>query len=483
MNIYWLKNDLRLEDNTALIKAISHSFEEKENLIIIFQIDVNLIKDKGYSYDYFFLALYKFRSSLRDLGLDIKFIYGDVEESFIKLLKVLKVNKLFYNLSERGYGKKRDLLVSNLLKKRGVDIYSFYDKYVHSSEDILKNDVGTYKIFTPYYKKWSYFTDFSPLKIDKVKFKKVFINLKENTYMRYSLDKFEEIIKEIKSRYSIDKIEKFKIGENEALLALKNFKKYNLIDYDKNRDIVIRETSNMSQYLSSGEISPRQILEEIKNTNSENKNLYIRQLAWRDFFNMVYHYKDNLREKEAIPKYRNIKWNYDKELFYKWANGQTGYPIVDAAMRKLKESGRMHNRLRMISASFLVKDLLIDWRMGEEYFKKMLIDYDSASNICNWQWAASVGYDAVPYFRIFNPSLQSKKFDKDGEFIKENIEELKNIPKEFIHEPYKNKEKLKNQFGIEIEKLYMETIVNHKEMRSIVMDMYKNVGEEIDKKY
>ncbi|MDD2391650.1 MAG: FAD-binding domain-containing protein, partial [Bacilli bacterium] len=209
-----------------------------------------------------------------------------------------------------------------------------------------------------------------------------------------------------------------------------------------------------------------------KNKYSIGQETFIKELAWRDFYNMIHHYNQNQKDEEIIKKYRNILWSNDEDFFNLWKEGNTGFPIIDAAMRQLKKEGWMHNRLRMIVSSFLVKDLLIDWRLGERYFSEMLIDYDSSSNIGGWQWSASVGIDAQPYFRIFNPTIQSQKFDEEGLFIKKYVKELKSIPSKYIHEPYKYEKELRSQYGIEISEIYRKPIVNHKEQKLKALEMF-----------
>ena len=198
----------------------------------------------------------------------------------------------------------------------------------------------------------------------------------------------------------------------------------------------------------------------------------MKELAWRDFYNMIYHFYPDQQNVEINSKYRKIAWRYDEENIMKWKEGHTGFPIVDAAMRQLAEEGWIHNRLRMIAASFLVKDLLIDWRIGERFFSEMLIDYDPASNIGGWQWVSSVGTDAVPYFRIFNPTTQSRKFDPEGEYIRKYVRELEAIPKEYIHEPYRYRKQISDKCGIDIEKIYDKPVVDHRIQRLRALEMF-----------
>ena len=191
---------------------------------------------------------------------------------------------------------------------------------------------------------------------------------------------------------------------------------------------------------------------------------------------MLYHFNPKQKEKPLNDKYKSLNWVNDKDQIDAWMKGKTGFPIVDAAMRQLNSEGFIHNRLRMIAASFLVKDLLVDWRIGERYFANKLIDYDSSSNIGNWQWIASVGVDSIPYFRIFNPISQSIKFDQEGVFIRKYVKELADLPYPYIHQPYKYKDKIKKEYGLDLNKVYKEPIIDHNIQRQKAIEMFKKCG-------
>ncbi len=475
-NILWIRNDLRFEDNTALIKAVETSYEENASLTLLFHINEEQVKVGTFSNDYFFSALNVFYEKLKSLGGDLLFLYGEPEAAFQEFLKEhKKINKLFFNASERGYGLKRDQKAIEIFKENNVDVSYFFDGHLHSAEDILNGEGTNYKVFTPYYRKWSSLQKGSILKFDKKKFKRVINRNFTNSYRA----EFENVLKNRK--HNFEDI----CGEDKAFESLQEFINDNLVNYENNRDDIFADAnSGVSKYLATGQISMRQVYYAVvEEGDSRGSEAYIRQLAWRDFYNMVYHYNPEQYHQEIILKYRSIKWNRDKYAFHIWKFGLTGYPIVDAAMRNLLQTGEMHNRLRMIAASFLVKDLLIDWRLGERYFSEMLIDYDSASNIGSWQWVASTGTDACPYFRVFNPTTQSKKFDPKGRYIKSVLDELVDIEEKYIHEPHKSK-------SVELD--YPQPIVVHKEQRLRVLDMYKsenpydystNMKDEFTKRY
>ncbi|WP_311198589.1 deoxyribodipyrimidine photo-lyase [Jeotgalibaca sp. MA1X17-3] len=274
-------------------------------------------------------------------------------------------------------------------------------------------------------------------------------------------------------------IEDLQIGTKAAHQRLDEFIKHDLSNYKVARDYPVKNsTSHLSKYLRTGEISIRTVFDQVnRSENSAGKETFIKELAWRDFYNMIYATHPDQKNSSINPSFRQLEWENDEEFFKKWKEGKTGFPIVDAAMRQLKETGWMHNRLRMITASFLTKDLLIDWKWGEQYFQEMLIDYDPSNNIGGWQWAASTGTDSVPYFRIFNPTTQSEKYDKSGEFIKYYVPELKNIDGEKIHEPSKLSKEEQNKFGVIIGKDYPEPIVSHKERRKIAIKVFEQAKD------
>jgi deoxyribodipyrimidine photo-lyase len=229
--------------------------------------------------------------------------------------------------------------------------------------------------------------------------------------------------------------------------------------------------------LTTGQLSIRTVYKSVNEAEeTQGKEVYKRELAWRDFFNMVFYFYPNQNEEPLNDKYRELNWVNDENYIDAWTKGRTGFPIVDAAMRQLNSEGYIHNRLRMIVASFLVKDLLADWRIGEKYFSDKLIDYDSSSNIGNWQWVASVGFDAVPYFRIFNPISQSIRYDKEGIFIKKYVKELADLPYPYIHQPYKYKDKIKSEFNIDIEKIYPKPLIDHNIQRQKAIELFKYYG-------
>ncbi len=344
------------------------------------------------------------------------------------------MNAIFFNKDEVGHGKERDDYVQALLQKHGVEVYTYDDAHMHGAFDVLKADGTPYKVYTPYYRAWRKRPKRFPLSIDMDLLSAHMLHITplseddERAFTRW--------LSQCTKRWE-------RTSEQDALITLQHFIESALPNYDKKRDIPsVAGTSRLSPHLKTGTISIRTVfhavVQQFGNGYDEAVETYIKELAWRDFYHMIYAHFPFTKTEAFIEKYRHLPWSRDDERFQAWKEGKTGFPIVDAGMRQLKEEGWMHNRVRMIVASFLTKDYLIDWRMGEQYFQHMLIDYDEASNIGGWQWAASVGTDAVPYFRVFNPIEQSKKFDPDGTYIRTYVHELAFFPSPHIHEPWKS---------------------------------------------
>ena len=463
LSAIWIRNDLRLHDNTAFISAVEEC--RKNKLLMIFHIDQKQIKEGTNSHDYFFSALDTFYKECLKKQLDIYFLYGETEEAFKKLIKDFpEIKRIYFNYDETGYGMERDDKIIRLLKEAQINVSVYYDSHLHFSDEILTKENKNYKVFTSYYNKWKEEFKKPEQKMNINKLKEIIYKEFENKDLEAKI-KYEKIIKNIKRNFNEI------TGEEKGRKLLHKFSKERLTEYEENKDYpYIKSTSHLSPFLSTGQISIREVFEKINNMPySKGKENFIKELAWRDFYNMIYHFYPNQKNEEIIPKYRGIYWNYNEEYIGSWKEGMTGFPIVDAGMRQLNKEGWINNRLRMIVASFLVKDLLIDWRIGEEYFSKVLIDYDSSSNIGGWQWVASVGTDPVPYFRIFNPIIQSKKFDPEGRYIRKYVPELKNIPSKFIHEPFKYEKQLENELK---RSSYPKPIVDHKNQRSKALYMF-----------
>ncbi|UQS84703.1 DNA photolyase family protein [Apilactobacillus apisilvae] len=455
--VMWFRRDFRLEDNTALYNAIKNN----NKILPIFNINPEQLSDiPTVNQDAFFASLLNFKKFLDSKGINLNIIYGDVKKCFAELKnKIPDLNCIYFNLDERGYGGKRDKdMISYFETNLKVNAHSYLDYNLHGINEVKKPDGNLYKMFTPYFKKWMTLKKPSPVEcyIDSNQF------INQNYF-----PKDEEKLTGLIDSNSITKNMSF--GTAYAKKVLSDFINDGLSDYDKQRDFPsVEGTSRLSRFLRTGEISIRMIWQALlEQPDSDGRTTFMNELCWRDFYNMIYASHPNQNKVSIKSDFQNIKWSNNKEQFEAWKNGLTGFPIVDAAMRQLNQTGWMHNRLRMIVASFLTKDLLIDWRWGEQYFHERLIDYDSASNIGGWQWAASTGTDSVPYFRIFNPTTQSKRFDSKGLFIKKYVPELADVPTKFIHEP------TKDGYLEDHELNYPKPIVSHKEARKWAIEVYK----------
>ncbi len=273
-----------------------------------------------------------------------------------------------------------------------------------------------------------------------------------------------------------------RLGEEEGKKRLESFCRSVLPDYHDMRDLPEKAgTSRLSPYLRTGALSARRVYTAAdsfrQKTSKPGPETFIKELAWRDFYTMILHHFPETETKEFQEKYRSLPWRYDDDLLQRWKEGRTGFPIVDAGMRQLNSIGWMHNRLRMITASFLTKDYQIDWRLGEAYFAQKLIDHDPGSNIGGWQWAASTGTDAVPYFRVFSPIRQGERFDPDGTFVKKYVPELADVPKKYIHEPHTMSRQQQEEAGCIIGSDYPEPSVDHKIERKRAIAMFKGEDE------
>ncbi|MEC0281780.1 cryptochrome/photolyase family protein [Terribacillus saccharophilus] len=466
----WFRKDLRLHDHTALKQAIDQATED-DRILLLFHVNPDLNDSFSPRYDYYYHTLKQFVDTCVQKEFPVHFIAGKTESAWNQLIDTCNdLKRVYFNYDEVGFGQERDDQVIRYLKKKDIDVCTFLDHHIHHASDILKQDNSPYKVFSAYFKQWQQAEKPQIQKVDEDKLMQYVIDRRDD--FKKGQVAYEELLNKMtdKWRYA---------GEKQGLRRAENFVDRRMKEYNKKRDIPsAKGTSMLSPYLRTGALSCRTLyqmsLEKLhSHKGTAGYETFIQELAWRDFYHMIYHFYPETKDKAFLPKYRDLEWNQDKAILEKWKNGETGFPIVDAAMKQLRKIGWMHNRLRMITASFLTKDLLIDWREGEKYFSEMLIDYDEASNIGGWQWASSTGTDAVPYFRIFNPVRQSERFDPDGDFIKKYLPELKDVPSNFIHTPEKMTTEQQQQYNCVIGKDYPKPIVEHKTQRERALELFK----------
>lgn len=472
VNVVWFRQDLRLSDHKALYYALKDAEQSGANVIGLFHIHPSLNDSFTVRHDYFFRTLEDLVNRAAEQQFPIHFITGEVEEAFQHLLdQDFTVQSVFYNKDEVGFGRKRDQSVTKWLEAQDIPVESFVDAHIHGAEEVHKKDGGYYKVFTPYYRMWSSLDKPAVYSVDKKKLSELGVDF--TNQFKEGEKAFQDLLSNCTKEWN-------HIGERSAIQRLAHFLHNKVHQYEENRDFPAKNaTSMISPYLKNGVLSPRTVyhkaMEEKEENGGESKGLetYISEIAWRDFYNMIHYMYPNSKHEEVSEQYQGIDWNQDEDYFEKWKEGETGYPIVDAAMKQLNTIGWMHNRLRMVVASFLTKDYLVDWRKGERYFEERLIDYDASSNIGGWQWAASTGTDAVPYFRVFNPTRQSERFDPEGEFIKSYLPQLKDIPKKYIHEPSKMSAEEQERYNCKIGEDYPEPSVDHKTMRKRAIEVFE----------
>lgn len=427
-SVVWLRRDLRLHDHTALAHALINS----RSVSLIFIFDPAIIKNlpsNDRRLSLIWESLEDMDTRLRSSGsAAIHKFHARPETLLPDLLRTLNIDALFFNHDYEPAAMYRDNSVKRLCNEIGVQVQSFKDQVIFEKDDVLKDDRTPYKVFTAYKNKWlTEFKNFPPdaSRSQAIDTSKI-VSLKTNIPQ---VSKLQDVGFYTQQNF-------INGGESEAKKIWKQYSASFLNDYDRFRDLPGADhTSHLSPYLRFGNISVRQLINDLSNYNSNGAKTFLSELIWREFFMMILYHFPHVEHQSFNKQFDKVRWLNNEQWFTAWCAGRTGFPIVDAGMRQLNETGWMHNRVRMITASFLVKHLHVDWRWGEKYFAEKLLDYELSSNNGNWQWAAGTGVDAAPYFRIFNPISQSKKFDPDGVYIRRWIPELKELPAKLIHTP------------------------------------------------
>lgn len=392
ISFFWFRRDLRLNDNIGLRKAL----RERKNIQPVFIFDSTILSNLSKNdarVSFIWSQLSKIAAELKEFGSSILVKHGKPVEVWKELLNEFTIESVYTNRDYEPQAIQRDKEVKFLLESNGTLFYDFKDHVFFEKGEIVKADRSPYTIYTPYKNKWL------------EKFKKTNVEIpKPEPELNANYNQ---------SAYKIPALAA--IGFQQSSLKIENYNLKEVDSYDKHRDFPAEnKTTLIGHHLRFGTVSVRSLVYFAVRKNQT----YLSEIIWRDFFSQILAYFPHVIDAPFKAKYGTIEWLNNEEHFAKWCEGKTGYPIVDAGMRQLNQTGFMHNRVRMITASFLVKHLLIDWRWGEAYFASKLLDYDLASNNGNWQWAAGTGCDSAPYFRVFNPTLQQEKFDKHKEYIK-----------------------------------------------------------------
>ncbi|MCB9091490.1 MAG: deoxyribodipyrimidine photo-lyase [Halobacteriovoraceae bacterium] len=399
--IFWMRRDLRLEDNMALNQALQSDYP----VLPLFIFDKNILsklqdpQDKRVQFIHQTLA--EIKVELNQNQSDLLVEYETPLKAWKKILQDYRVQAIYSNEDYEPYALERDNEIKKFALSKDISFFQFKDQCIFSKDDIVKTDGKPYTVYTPYKNKW--YKTLTPLDLELIKNKghfSQFIKIKNLPFPSLKDIGFE----------------------NCEMPPLVNSIKKSLIEkYHLTRDIpAVEGTSHLGIHLRFGTVSVR----KCARIGYQLNRTWLDELIWREFFMQILYHYPHVVDQPFKEKYQSIPWRKDKKDFLRWCKGKTGYPIIDAGMRELNETGFMHNRVRMITASFLVKHLLIDWRMGEKYFAKKLLDFDLSANNGNWQWVAGTGCDAAPYFRIFNPHTQLKKFDPDLKYVKKWVPEF-----------------------------------------------------------
>ena len=426
LNIFWFRRDLRLDDNVGFYQALQSDFP----VLPIFIFDTEIL-DKLPKDDARITFIHETLQSMRDTlqkehDSSIAMYHGKPIDIYKELIKEFEIHSVYTNRDYEPYAKDRDLEIKDFLSKHNIEFKTFKDQVIFEKDEVVKKDGDPYVVYTPYMKVW------------------------KDTFKSHELEIFytNSYLKNLVQHSRLPNVSLSDIGFTKSNQHIADYTVTPTLiqDYETTRNFPAKDaTSRLGPHLRFGTVSIRKM---VKKAIAETNEIFWQELIWREFFMQILWHFPHTATEAFKSKYDRIEWRNNETEFKKWCDGQTGYPLVDAGMRQLNETGFMHNRVRMLVGSFLCKHLLIDWRWGEAYFAEKLHDYEMASNVGNWQWVAGSGVDAAPYFRIFNPTTQIDKFDKDRKYIKKYVPEYDSDN-------------------------YVEKIVDHKEARERCLKVYK----------
>jgi deoxyribodipyrimidine photo-lyase len=404
--VFWFRRDLRLDDNAGLY----HALKSDKPVLPIFIFDkeiLTVLEDKEDArVTFIYQAIESIDKEFRQHGSSLLVYYDKPQQAWEKLLKQYNVAVVYTNHDYEPYAKERDDAIGKLLKNHAIEFKTYKDQVIFEKDEVLKDDGNPYTVYTPYNRKW--YQKLTPFYLKAYPNKKYFKNF------------FKTIALPIPS---LKEIGFEKSGQEFPPVHYKEL----IPGYAENRNFpAIKGTTHIGLHLRFGTVSIRELA---RTAETFKEKTWLNELIWREFYMMILDHFPHTANRAFRPEYDRIKWVNDEKQFEAWCKGETGYPLVDAGMRELNETGYMHNRVRMVVASFLSKDLMIDWRWGERYFARKLLDYEMASNVGGWQWSAGCGTDAAPYFRIFNPDSQLKKFDPELKYIKKWVPEYADFSK------------------------------------------------------
>ncbi len=409
LSLFWLRRDLRFEDNVGLYHALYDAKQNGHQVLPVFIFDTNILdrlEDKlDRRVDFIHRTLTAMQNTLLAKGKTLQVVHGNPLEVFDEWIKQYEIISVYTNHDYEPQAIERDTQIETLLAKNKIAFHSFKDQVIFEKNEVLKDDGKPYTIYTPYANKWrAHWTNNVPKIHPSIKLLDYFLDSKP---------------------LAIPTLQELGFDLTDLIVPPMNWEESMVKKYTDQRNFpAIKGTTQLSVHLRFGTISVRQLALKTQTINST----FFNELIWRDFYHMIlWHFPQVGKGKSFKAQYDFIEWRNNEKEFQAWCEGKTGYPIVDAGMRELNTTGFMHNRVRMIVASFLTKHLLIDWRWGEAYFAQKLLDFDLAANNGGWQWASGSGCDAAPYFRVFNPRLQTEKFDKDLKYIRKWVPELDSL--------------------------------------------------------
>jgi deoxyribodipyrimidine photo-lyase len=464
IGVVWLRDDFRILKNDAL----NYASKNHEHVCALYIYKKKNFQNRSAQRWWLFQSLKNFKEKLNQLNITLEIIEAESYKEVFKTILTKNNFSIYWNKVYEPQFLSFDQKVSNSLKIKNIYSKIFKGNLLNESHEIKKNDNTPFKVFTPFWKTAEKFYLDKGFQISE--------NIKKKNKKIKFLNKSIKLEAILPKKKWPKKFEKFwNPSEDQAIKNLKLFIKNGLVNYGENRDVPgIEGTSKLSPYLAFGQIHVETIWEECQKIQNKGNGYrkYVNELGWREFSHSLINYFPEMLKGNLRKDFNHFPWQTNAKYLTAWKKGITGYPIVDAGMRELHKTGWMHNRVRMVAASFLVKHLRINWQEGEKYFRDCLLDFNDANNIAGWQWVAGCGADAAPYFRIFNPILQGEKFDPKGDYVKKWIPELLNIPKEFIHKPWELDKDIEN---FKLGKSYPKPIVNHAEARNAALAAFKSL--------
>ena len=454
--IHWFRQDLRLHDNPALRAAV-----EQGDLLPIYILDDDNAKEHAMGQASRVWLHHSLNTLNESLEGHLRLFRGNAEEILLSLVEQYSISAIYWNRCYEPWRIRRDKQIKQQLIDNRIHVESFNSSLLWEPWEVLKKDGTPYRVFTPYFRKGC---------LSAREPRKPLLSPDELNYAKINV-KGELPLSDLdlipKTDWHQDLINHWEVGESGAQNYLDKFLIKGIDEYDEGRNFPAKQNvSRLSPYLHFGQISVNQVWYDVKASgDTVNQDRLLSELGWREFsYSLLYHFPE-LPKQNLQPKFDRFEWLEDKHILHKWQTGQTGYPIIDAGMRELWQTGYMHNRVRMIVGSFLVKNLLLHWHVGEKWFWDCLVDADLASNSASWQWIAGCGADAAPYFRIFNPVTQGEKFDRSGEYTRKFVPELKKLPNKYLFKPWEAPMDILEQAGIILGKHYPKPIVEIKASR------------------